>query len=468
MKIPVSALLAISTLFSSSTLAATPKPSRRDALKSWDSVQARHLSPAYPHGGLQKRQSGRILRNEANLDFVDHTAHVTADSNQPVLYTTLNVRSNHPVLSLEDLEIGLTDVTCSDGMIKLTFSSPHYMEQVAKELASTEDFVAISSHWGCNQEEERAPHIINGDVVLSTGSFSMNRSDDSGLTSALAFVSEGLVDMELSKMFARMELELALEAGKELLNFTVPMPSVPLTPFMVPEDSGFTLNFGSPANSTIKGLKKYHRPRANQYSVSQHTTFTEIPFQSSQGITDLTFSISFSPEILFGIRSPTGIISGGAGVTFNMPQASVKISQLDNVDEACEMIPHVPGQGGDMSKNGSLIDSLIGNFTHVEPSLEFNVVPFIELQLDLPRGEFLQQLEATVTSTELSLPTACLAFDKEMNTYGAPAQVLATPTAKPTTTASEAKKAAAVRVSVAGKWAVLCMSVLAAVVFTAL
>lgn len=74
---------------------------------------------------------------------------------------------------------------------------------------------------------------INGDVVLSTGSFSITSTDDSGLVSTLAFISEGRVDIELSRVFARMELELALEAGKELLNFTVPMPSVPLSPFTV-------------------------------------------------------------------------------------------------------------------------------------------------------------------------------------------------------------------------------------------
>lgn len=146
MKIPVSSLLAFSTLLCHSTLATTLKPSRKDVLESWDSVQARHLSPAYPHGGLRKRQPGKILRNEANLDFVDHFTHVTARSNDSVLYATLNMRSNHPVLPIEDLEDGLVNVTCSEEGIKLTFSTSQYMEQVSKELGSTEVFVAISSH----------------------------------------------------------------------------------------------------------------------------------------------------------------------------------------------------------------------------------------------------------------------------------------------------------------------------------
>lgn len=159
MKISVSSFLAFSTLIYHSTLATTLKPSRKDTLESWNSVQARHLSPAYPHGGLRKRQLGKMLRNEARLDFVDHFTHVTARSNDPVLYATLNMRSNHPVLSIEDLEDGLVDVTCSEEGIKLTFSTSQYMEQVSKELGNTDEFVAISSHWGCNEKEERAPHM---------------------------------------------------------------------------------------------------------------------------------------------------------------------------------------------------------------------------------------------------------------------------------------------------------------------
>lgn len=151
-------------------------------------------------------------------------------------------------------------------------------------------------------------------------------------------------------------------------------------------------------------------------------------------------------------------------MAFNMPQASVKVSQLDDVNEACEKIPHAPGIEDDMAKKGSFF----GNFTHIEPSLEFNVIPFIEMQLDLPRGEVLQQLEATVTSTQLSLPTACLAFDQKMSTYGAPTQVLATSTAGPTATASEAKKGAAGRSGVANTWSVLCISVLVSAVFIAM
>ncbi|EGE08948.1 hypothetical protein TEQG_07903 [Trichophyton equinum CBS 127.97] len=574
MKIPVSSLLAFSTLLCHSTLATTLKPSRKDVLESWDSVQARHLSPAYPHGGLRKRQPGKILRNEANLDFVDHFTHVTARSNDSVLYATLNMRSNHPVLPIEDLEDGLVNVTCSEEGIKLTFSTSQITDITINKdensvLLSRKDVqwkeafhridvpfshkrsssVVRRSQKPVNPSRRRSdtlkpeesptptghdivfpgvpsniPYLqdgggrisvnhkdrklvpldsdisnilglpegvtlsckecrITGDVVLSTGSFPITTTDDSGLVSTIAFIREGQVDIELNRIFARMELELALEAGKELLNFTVPMPSVPLSPFTVsggvlspclfeanffsgvvskplnfsygvdisaPEDSFISLNFGSPANSTIEGL--------------QHTTFTEISFQSPQAITDLTFSVSFTPEILHGMRSPTGIISGGAGVAFNMPQASVKVSQLDDVNEACEKIPHAPGTEDDMTKKGSLF----GNFTHVEPSLEFNAVPFIEMQLDLPRREVLRQLEATVTSTQFSLPTACLAFDQKMGTYGAPTQVLATSTSEPTATASEAKKGAAGRTSVANTWTVLCISVLVAAVLNAI
>ncbi|KAM5458613.1 hypothetical protein McanCB49686_002214 [Microsporum canis] len=605
-------MLLIAAFSYPSASASSSQLSRRNALNSWSSVQARHLAPAYPHSGLRKRQPGGLLRKEANLDFVDHAAHLSARSNEPVLVTNLDLRSKYPTLSLEDLEDGLIDVTCFESGIKLTFSSPEYMEGVKRELAGTTEFVAISSHWGCNEDEERAPHMvtnvtvdkeensitlsrkdvqwkeafhtinvsfshkrsnsvvrrsqrpanpirrrsrtpgtsssstptvpetvfppvptsearfnngsakidvshknkqlvppelpgvsllglpegitlsckecsINGALELSAGSFSMgDDEDDSGLLSALAFINEGKVEIELSSLFARVELELALEAGQELLNFTVPMPSVPLSPFAipgvvlfgaiftpqvsvavtlsnpvnftygvdvsVPEDSGFSLNFGDLSNSTIKGL--------------EYTTFTEIPFQSSKGVTDLTFSVSFSPEILFGVESPTGIIKGGAGVTFNVPQASVKVSQLHGVDERCEKVTKPPEIENDTDKH-DFVDILIGDFVNIEPSFGFEVVPFVELQLKLPRNEALHYQKLTATSTEFSLPTACLAFDEKVSTYGAPTQVLATSTAEPTATASETKKAAAGRVSMANVWTLLCLSVLAAAMFNA-
>ncbi|KAF3481169.1 uncharacterized protein GIQ15_03928 [Arthroderma uncinatum] len=608
MKLFSLSLLAISAFCYPSTSAAYKQTSTKDVVNSWESVQARHLSPAYPQGGLRKRRPGSILQKEASLDFVDHTAHLTARSNDPVFVTNLNVGSQHPILLLEDLEDGLHDISCSESGIKLSFDSAEYMEAVSEELMGIGEFVAISSHLDCNEDEQRAPHMItkvtvdkanntitlsrtdtrwedalstidvsfsrkrqsnvvrrsqkpnnsikrryesstasstptmqfpsvpsyapnypttnkinvsyknktlvppgipgasliglpegitlsckdctlSGGLELSDGSFRLNRSK-TDIGSTLQFIAEGEVALDVSGIFARMELELALDAGKELLNFSAPFPSIPLTPFavpgivqfgaiftpqvsvsvtlsqpmnfsyglevLVPKDSSFNINLNEIKNSTAEGF--------------EYTKFTEIPFQSSHGITDLTFAVSFSPQILLGIGSPTGQLKGGAGVTFNMPHASVKLSQLDGVDENCETVAQVPGnQEGKKKEGGSLLDSLVGNFTNVVPKLDFSVVPFIELGIRLPNLDVVRYQETTVAATQYSLPTACLAFDKRMSTYGAPSQVLATTTAGSTGTAlPDKKKAAAVQVSMTSGWISLYACLAVAAIFTAL
>ncbi|KAK2863658.1 hypothetical protein FQN49_004125 [Arthroderma sp. PD_2] len=615
MKLFTLSLLALSTLCYPSTSAAYKQIARRDISKSWDSIQARHLSPAYPQGGLRKRHPGsRILQKDASLDFVDHTGHLTTRSDEPVFVTTLNVRSQHPILLLEDLEVGIHDVTCSESEIKLSFVNLDFMEEASRELMNATEFVAVSSHFECNEDEQRAPHMVTkvtvdkenscillsrtdtlwedafhtidvsfsrkrqgsivrrsqkpnsirrkneiptaspstmttamqfpaaptsgaglsenapsrinvshkdkklvppelpgvsllglpegitlsckdctvkGGVELSTGSFTLRGPDEEehGLEAAAAFIDHGEVALDVSGLFSRIELELALDAGLDLLNFSVPMPSIPLTPFAipgvvqfgaiftpqvsvsvqlsqpmnfsygvdisVPKDSSFNININSVGNSTLKGFES--------------TTFTEVPFQSSHGITDLTFSIGFSPEILFGVASRSGAISGGAGVTFNVPKASVKVSQLDGVDEKCEKVAQAPGTEEDKNKEvDGFFDSLIGNFTNVVPKLDFSIVPFVELQIDLPNYSFVRHQETTATATEYSLPTACLAFDKSMNSYGPPSQVLSTEAADSTGTAlpEDRKQSAAGRVSMGSGWISLFVLMVVAAMFS--
>ena len=160
MKLLRLSLLAISVLCYPSTSVADRSTLQNDALKQWDSSQSRHLSPAYPQGGLRKRLSGSsILRNEATFDFVDHTAHLAARPHEPVFVAKLNVRSQYPILSLEDLEEGLDDVSCSESEIKLSFTSSEYMESVYRELMNITEFIAVSSHLKCNDEDQRAPHM---------------------------------------------------------------------------------------------------------------------------------------------------------------------------------------------------------------------------------------------------------------------------------------------------------------------
>ena len=161
--------------------------------------------------------------------------------------------------------------------------------------------------------------------------------------------------------------------------------------------------------------------------ISDKTTFSPLPFQSSQGIPNLLFSISFTPEILLGVRSPVGNATGGIGAFFNLPKATVNITQLDNVDENCEPKSDSDDKNGEDSGLESALENLIGNFTHVEPNVELNLGAFAEVDVDVGGLETGIATRITAVETEFHLPTACLAFDEENKSYGAASSVI-TPT----------------------------------------
>lgn len=167
--------------------------------------------------------------------------------------------------------------------------------------------------------------------------------------------------------------------------------------------------------------------------ISQDTTFNALPFQASQGITNLLFTLSFTPEFLLGIASPVGGVSGGVGMFMNLPQIAVNITQLDEVDENCDPLPESDsedddGEGDDLN---STLEKFVGNFTNIVASAELNLGAFIEAEIDLGGVERSTGLDVTVASTLFSLPTACLAFDEENGSYASPTEVLATATDEP-------------------------------------
>lgn len=166
---------------------------------------------------------------------------------------------------------------------------------------------------------------------------------------------------------------------------------------------------------------------------SQDTTFSALPFQAAQGVTNLLFTLSFTPEFLLGITSPVGGVTGGVGMFMNLPQLAVNITQLDEVDENCDPLPQSDDDDEDSEGDtlDSTLDKLVGNFTNIVASAELNLGAFIEAEIALGGVERSTGLEVTVASTIFTLPTACLAFDEENGSYGSPVEILATPTDGP-------------------------------------
>ena len=118
---------------------------------------ARHLSPAFRPDAIRDRSTGtKLLKREASFDYLDAEGNAKRDGS--IFATTLTVGGQQSILALEDLEIDLQKVSCSESEIDLQFDSSERLDEVGKELNDAAPFVVVTSHSGCNNYDERSPH----------------------------------------------------------------------------------------------------------------------------------------------------------------------------------------------------------------------------------------------------------------------------------------------------------------------
>jgi len=121
---------------------------------------ARHLSPATVASTLRGRSDGsNLLKRETHFDFIEVAGDGTPRSDDSVFTASVLARSRMPVLSLEDLESDLMHVSCSDSTIEFSFTSIGKLENACKEFEHISSFVVVTSHFGCNEHNQRAPHV---------------------------------------------------------------------------------------------------------------------------------------------------------------------------------------------------------------------------------------------------------------------------------------------------------------------
>ncbi|OAX79784.1 hypothetical protein ACJ72_05893, partial [Emergomyces africanus] len=122
--------------------------------------RARVLSAATVRSKLDAREvSASLLKKETSFDFLEgrsSSAPSTLDGS--VFTASVVVRSQKPILALEDIERDLLDISCSATEIKLHFASTNALDRVVKEVGHLIDFIVVSSHFNCNEADQRAPH----------------------------------------------------------------------------------------------------------------------------------------------------------------------------------------------------------------------------------------------------------------------------------------------------------------------
>ncbi|KAK2762141.1 hypothetical protein FQN54_001148 [Arachnomyces sp. PD_36] len=527
--------------------------------------EPRRLSAAtVPANSNARRSESGLFRREASFDFVEEGEGGTS------FVSTVTVRSQQPILPLEDIDSHLSDISCSDSLIELSFGSIEGLQAAKEELSQFSDFIAVTSHPGCNEDGERVSHKVNkvtiddtsgvvslssapcewreafpsmdvafgrrdssqvqkrgtltkrqsqqgpettnepkvtqtreypptptdttglpqnatddisksfigtalmppdhpaaglfipqgvtlscnnctiaGDIDISQGSFSVSKASDDNFVEELDdviddivdFFTNGTVEVIAKSLFTHIELGVNITSPEEV-PFTASLPPIPLTPFAIPGIVAFgpmivpefTLSFSTSASANFSYGFNISVPDGSSFALNvseisnstmqgfDETTINALPFQSDIEIEKaITFSVSFSPQILLGVSTAAGVAKGGIGAFFDLPKLSVEIAQLDHVDEECNPLPEK-----EESADDDLEEILsLGNFTSISPSVEFNFGVFAELDLSVGTVGPKIEPQHVLINKVLELPGACLGYDGDTGTYQSAANIVA-------------------------------------------
>jgi hypothetical protein len=168
--------------------------------------------------------------------------------------------------------------------------------------------------------------------------------------------------------------------------------------FTVPDKSFININISNISDSSSNGFG--------------HSSINTIPFTSTTPLNTLTLTLGLQSQLLLGvdILDGEGLIDAGAFI--NLPELSVAFSKLSDVDLDCVPINKSDPSGSKSESFQNLV----------------NIVPAAQIAIGLQAGinaEILDYTEAvgmtaTIGSTGVTLPTACLTFDASKKAFASP------------------------------------------------
>ncbi|KAL8966782.1 MAG: hypothetical protein Q9197_005793, partial [Variospora fuerteventurae] len=265
---------------------------------------------------------------------------------------------------------------------------------------------------------------VTGTIDILQASISGNATTSENSEDDDFFVWDaGSFTFEANGFSAHIELEATVEASASLLSYNLSLPSVGIPGFSIPGIGAVGPIF-KPAVSIgtqISGGLEFG------YGFDlMDSQITALPFTAGIDNIALLVSASFRPELLLGISVLTGTL--GAGIFLDLPTVSATIAQVADVNSRCEPLPDnnplsstFPPSNTTDIVNGFL-DDVYSSLTHIKPAVEFGIGVLAQGEVAMLGGE----VAATLFTTGLPLPTACLGFDREAGTLGA---VMATSTA---------------------------------------
>ncbi|KAH8807547.1 hypothetical protein F5884DRAFT_857122 [Xylogone sp. PMI_703] len=146
-------------------------------------IQGRDLSARhYPsliavtvRSNIQKREDNFVPKIRSEHHYADRSSLLRGT---PSRYASTSMAYKLPALTLEDIETYVTDIQCSATSIIITFPTRDMLESSKEIWDRTPQFFAISSHLSCNNDGERAVHMVSNiiyDSDASTAVFSTKK-----------------------------------------------------------------------------------------------------------------------------------------------------------------------------------------------------------------------------------------------------------------------------------------------------
>ncbi|KAF7924960.1 uncharacterized protein EAE98_007048 [Botrytis deweyae] len=149
---------AVAALYSSDV-----EVSQRD----FPSRQTTSLGAITVRSAEQKRGLANFKPNlECTHHYADHDS-IIRGAHSRIASTSMKYKL--PTVTLEDIELNIKNILCSKSTIIVEFPSANLLAEAEKEWKDLSEFLVISSHAGCNDQNARAPYLVsNVEYVLKS------------------------------------------------------------------------------------------------------------------------------------------------------------------------------------------------------------------------------------------------------------------------------------------------------------
>jgi len=296
----------------------------------------------------------------------------------------------------------------------------------------------------------------SGSIELLTGSFTVSGSNatSNSTNDIVHFIEDGFAEVAANDLFAHIELQTTWLASLGGASFTINLATIELQPISIPDiavvgplfnprlivtaevglDLDFTYGFEVTVPNNSTAIANIGNITESSITGFQETSLKTLPFQSKLGNLALNLSVTLEPQILVGFSFLNGIGYAGAGVFLQLPQLAMEVAPATGTDEHCEPVTNLT-LADDIFK-------LFGNLTHIVPEVQLAGGFIVEATLGPKMLGGGHQTAYTPLATTFSVPTACLAYDREASTYG-PAIIPTTTTASASASTSSSSAARA-------------------------